>query len=173
MWPDLAKWDGSRVLGYWSYYQILNLHKITFKMRCHTTSRLNSSEDVAQAKSGNINLKIVLFWENGVQRWKKFFLYFLPLIQFLLWECHREGFFLNRHIWTNDQYSRPTSFKKGQLADGGNPKYTVRHGLGWAFIWVLPQGHSKVKSADYAWLVPLRWYLGGCGASSQTLWGFL
>ena len=53
-------------------------------------------------------------------------------------------FFLNRHIWTNDRYTRPTSLKKDQLADGGNSKYTVRHGVGWAFIWVLPQGHVKV-----------------------------
>ena len=55
--------------------------------------------------------------------------------------------FLNRHIWTNDQYSRPTSIKNGQLADGSNPKYILRHGSGWGFIWVLPQGHVKVKSA--------------------------
>ena len=48
----------------------------------------------------------------------------------------------------------PLLLKKGQLdgqLDGGNPKYTVRHGLGWAFIWILHprscQGHSKVKSA--------------------------
>ena len=40
----------------------------------------------------------------------------------------------NRHIWTNDQYSRPTSNENGQLADGGNPKYTLRHGLRWGFI---------------------------------------
>ena len=53
-------------------------------------------------------------------------------------------FFLNRHIWTND--SGPTSIKNGQLADGGNPKYTLRHGLGWGFIWVLPQGYVKVIS---------------------------
>ena len=52
----------------------------------------------------------------------------------------------NRHIWTNDQYSRPTSIENGQLADGGNPKYTLRHGLGWDFTWVLPQGHVKVIS---------------------------
>ena len=25
---------------------------------------------------------------------------------------------------------------------------TLRHGLGWGFIWVLPQGHVKVKSAQ-------------------------
>ena len=31
-------------------------------------------------------------------------------------------------------------------ADGGNPKYTLRHGLRWDFIWVLPQGHVKVIS---------------------------
>ena len=53
--------------------------------------------------------------------------------------------------WTNDQYSRPTSIKNGQLADGGNPKYTLRHGFGWGLIWVLPprscQGHIKGKSA--------------------------
>ena len=51
-----------------------------------------------------------------------------------------------RHIWTNDQYSRPTSITNGQLADSGNHKYTLRHGLGWGFIWVLPQGHVKVIS---------------------------
>ena len=52
-------------------------------------------------------------------------------------------YFLNSHFWTNDQYSRPTSIKNGQLADRGNPKYTLRHGLGWGFIWVLPQGLVK------------------------------
>ena len=58
----------------------------------------------------------------------------------------------NRHIWTNDQYSRPTSIENGQLADGGNHKYTLRHGLGWGYIimGITPrscQGHIKVKSA--------------------------
>ena len=52
--------------------------------------------------------------------------------------------FLNGHIWTNDQYSRPISIKNGLLADGGNPKYTLRQSLGWSFIWVLPQGHVKI-----------------------------
>ena len=55
-------------------------------------------------------------------------------------------FFLNRHIWTNDQYSRPTSIKNGQLTDGGISEYTLRHGLGWGFIWVLPQGRVNVIS---------------------------
>ena len=57
-----------------------------------------------------------------------------------------EDFFLNRHIWTDDQYSRPTYIKNYQLADEGNPKYTLRHGLGWGFICLLPQGHVKVIS---------------------------
>ena len=66
-----------------------------------------------------------------------------PLFNFLYENVTGKDFFLNRHIWTNDQCSRPTSIKNGQLADGGNPKYTLRHGLGWGFIWVLPQGHVK------------------------------
>ena len=31
-----------------------------------------------------------------------------------------------------------------QLADGCNPKYTLRHALGKGFKWVLLQGHVKV-----------------------------
>ena len=69
-----------------------------------------------------------------------------PLFNFLYENVTRKSSKKNRHIWTNDQYSRPTSIKKGQLAEGGNPKYTLRHGLWWGFIWVLPQGHVKVIS---------------------------
>ena len=38
-----------------------------------------------------------------------------------------------------------TSIKHVQLADGCNPKYTLRHALGKGFKWVLLQGHVKVK----------------------------
>ena len=64
-----------------------------------------------------------------------------PFFNFLYKNVTGKIFFLNRHIWTNDQYSRLTSIKNGQLADGG-PKYTLRHGLGWGFIWALPKGHN-------------------------------
>ena len=36
----------------------------------------------------------------------------------------------------------PTSIKNGQLADGGNPKYTLRHGLGGGY-------YPKVMSRSY------------------------
>ena len=67
---------------------------------------------------------------------RKFFLEFFSQPLFKLLHENVTG--------TNDQYSRPTSIKNGQLADGDNPKYTLRHGLGWGFQWVLPQGHVKV-----------------------------
>ena len=39
------------------------------------------------------------------------------------------------------------SIKNSQLADGGNPKYTLRHGLGWGITPRPYQGHIiKVKS---------------------------
>ena len=84
---------------------------------------------------------------------KVFFLknYSQPLFNFFYENVTGKDFFSNRHIWTNDQYSRPTSIKNGQLADGGNPKYTLRHVLGWGFnMGITPrscQGHIKVKSA--------------------------
>ena len=80
---------------------------------------------------------------------EKVFLNFFaqPLVNFLYENVTRKDLKkIYIHIWTKDQYSRPTSIKNGQLADAGNPKYTLRHGLGWGFIWVLPQGHVKVIS---------------------------
>ena len=73
---------------------------------------------------------------------ESFFLkFFLNSINLLHENVTGKDFFLNTHIWTNDQYSRPTSIKNGQLTVEGN-----RHGLGWGFLWVLPQGHVKVIS---------------------------
>ena len=50
-------------------------------------------------------------------------------------------------------YSRSTSNKNGRLADGGNSKYTLRHGVRRRVMFhmgITPrscQGHIKVKSA--------------------------
>ena len=77
----------------------------------------------------------------------KFFLN--PLFNFLYENVIvKDFFFLNRHILINDQYSTCSigPLKNDRLADGGNPKYILRHGLGWGFIWVLPQGHVNVIS---------------------------
>ena len=78
---------------------------------------------------------------------KVFFkIYSHPLLNFLYENVTGKDLKKNRNIWTNDQYSRPTSIKNGQLSDGGNPKYKLLHGLGCGFIWVLPKGHVKVIS---------------------------
>ena len=72
-----------------------------------------------------------------------------PLLNFLYENV--TGKDKNIHIWTNEQYNRPTSIKNAQLADGGNPKYALRHGLGWGFHIGITlrscHGHIKVKSA--------------------------
>ena len=96
---------------------------------------------------GKYQFKNQSFSENAVQRWRKFFfeIFSQPLFNFLYENVIENDFFLNRHIWINDQYSIGP-LKNGRLADGGNPKYILRHGLGWGFIWVLPQGHVNVVS---------------------------
>ena len=126
---EVAFWGIGVIIRSWIYT------KLPLKWGVTQACRLNSSKDVTQVKSGNINLKIVSLWENRVQRWRKFFeIFSQPLVNCLHENVTGKDLKKNIHIWTNDQYSRPTSIKNSLLADRGDPKYTLRHGLGWSFI---------------------------------------
>ena len=72
-------WQNETEVAFWGIGVIIRSWistKLPLKWGVTQACRLNSSKDVTQAKSENINLKIVSFWENGVQRWRKFFLKF-------------------------------------------------------------------------------------------------
>ena len=71
-------WQNETEVAFWGIGVIIRswiFTKLPLKWGVTQACRLNSSKDLTWAKSENINLKIVLFWENAVQRWWKFFFF--------------------------------------------------------------------------------------------------